>query len=110
MNGLKEIKERHEKLTSDYWNQAHMDRGELISMVEEQQGVIDALDDAWERAKERWNIAERERDANQAKIDALMFEYWPDEMTDEQVAEWGKHQVLGDSDELQAALKAKSDE
>lgn len=28
----------------------------------------------------------------QAKIDALMLEYCPDEMTPEQVAEWGRHQ------------------
>lgn len=29
----------------------------------------------------------------QAKIDALMLEYCPDEMTDEQLAEWGRHQI-----------------
>lgn len=28
----------------------------------------------------------------QAHIDALMFEYCPNEMTEEQVAEWAKHQ------------------
>lgn len=32
------------------------------------------------------------RDSMQAKIDALMMEYCPDEMTPEQVEEWGKHQ------------------
>lgn len=31
--------------------------------------------------------------AQQAKIDSLMFEYCPEEMTEEQIAEWGKHQV-----------------
>jgi hypothetical protein len=30
--------------------------------------------------------------AKQAEIDRLMLEYCPDEMTPEQVAEWGKHQ------------------
>ena len=30
----------------------------------------------------------------QAKIDALMLEYCPDEMTEEQMDNWGKHQVL----------------
>jgi len=30
--------------------------------------------------------------AKQAKIDALMFEYCPDEMTKEQVEEYAKHQ------------------
>ena len=34
-----------------------------------------------------------ERDALQAKVDALMLEYCPDEMTPEQVEEWAKHQV-----------------
>lgn len=29
----------------------------------------------------------------QAKIDALMWEYCPDEMTKEQKREWAKHQV-----------------
>ena len=28
----------------------------------------------------------------QAKIDQLMLEYCPEEMTEEQIAEWGKHQ------------------
>lgn len=35
---------------------------------------------------------ERELAAAQAKIDALMLEHCPDEMTPEQVANWGKHQ------------------
>ena len=30
--------------------------------------------------------------AKQAQIDRLMIEYCPDEMTDEQTAEWAKHQ------------------
>ena len=32
--------------------------------------------------------------SKQARIDALMFEHCPDEMTEEQVAEWKKHQVV----------------
>lgn len=35
---------------------------------------------------------QRIRGEMQAKIDALMLEYCPDEMTPEQVAEWGRHQ------------------
>lgn len=31
-------------------------------------------------------------EAQQAKIDALMFEFCPEEMTQEQIIEWGKHQ------------------
>lgn len=33
-----------------------------------------------------------ENQARQAKIDALMLEYCPDEMTPEQLEEWGRHQ------------------
>lgn len=36
---------------------------------------------------------QQQLDAKQAVIDRLMLEYCPDEMTVEQVAEWGKHQV-----------------
>jgi hypothetical protein len=32
-------------------------------------------------------------DAQQAKIDRLMFEYCPDDMTEEQKETWGQHQV-----------------
>ena len=34
--------------------------------------------------------------SKQAKIDALMLEYCPDEMTPEQIAEWEKHQKVSD--------------
>lgn len=33
------------------------------------------------------------REPLQAKIDALMLEHCPDEMTPEQIAEWAKHQL-----------------
>ncbi len=33
-----------------------------------------------------------ELDAQQAKIDALMLEFCPEDMTPEQLAEWGRHQ------------------
>ena len=48
--------------------------------------------------------AEAQLASKQAKIDALMFEYCPDEMTDEQVEEWCRHQVADESVELQAIL------
>lgn len=40
-------------------------------------------------------LAEARRDANakQAQIDALMLEFCPDEMTQEQKDEWAKNQV-----------------
>jgi hypothetical protein len=46
--------------------------------------------------------------AKQARIDALMLEYCPDEMTPEQIAEWEKHQVISpDSAAIDAALKGE---
>ena len=41
---------------------------------------------------------QRELNAKQAKIDALMLEYCPNEMTPEQIEEWGKHQRRVDID------------
>ena len=37
--------------------------------------------------------AQAEIDVKQAKIDALMLEYCPDEMTKEQLDNWAKHQM-----------------
>ena len=36
-------------------------------------------------------------DAQQAKIDRLMLEYCPEEMTEEQIKEWGRNQCPADS-------------
>lgn len=46
-----------------------------------------------------------ENGALQAKIDLLMLEYCPDEMTPEQMAEWERNQVRA-SPEQEAALAA----
>lgn len=48
---------------------------------------------------------QREVAAKQAKIDALMLEYCPDEMTPEQVENWKQHQVLA-TPEQEAAIDA----
>jgi hypothetical protein len=48
--------------------------------------VVEGFWQAFQHAhKLAWN-------AQQAEIDRLMLEYCPDEMTAEQLAEWGKHQ------------------
>lgn len=42
-----------------------------------------------------WEEIERLRaqvDARQAKVDALMLEFCPDEMTDDQLDHWARHQ------------------
>ena len=44
------------------------------------------------RAEARAVELEAEVAAKQARIDALMLEYCPDEMTPEQAAEWARHQ------------------
>ncbi len=41
----------------------------------------------------RWAAVVSERDALRARIDALMLEYCPDEMTADQTAEWARHQA-----------------
>lgn len=44
--------------------------------------------------------------AKQAKIDALMLEYCPDEMTPEQVVEWGENQKPASLEENEAIAKS----
>jgi hypothetical protein len=54
---------------------------------------------------ERLLMCERltvEVNAKQARIDALMLEFCPDEMSDEQKAEWARHQCPVDDDILRA--------
>lgn len=41
---------------------------------------------------DHFNAAMEDLAAAQAKIDSLMLEYCPDEMTPEQIENWGKHQ------------------
>lgn len=52
-------------------------------------------------ASSKWAFLEwRDRaEKAEAKIDALMFEYCPEEMTEEQVNEWKKHQLRKEKDE-----------
>ena len=60
-------------------------------------------DEWYETHKARgWLI--KQLDAAQAKIDALMLEYCPDEMTPEQLERWGECQVAVPESELKAAL------
>lgn len=43
---------------------------------------------------------DRESESRQSKIDSLMFEFCPDEMTKEQVENWEKHQVVSEIIEI----------
>lgn len=47
-------------------------------------------------------------DALQARVDALMLEFCPDEMNEEQLENWARHQRPA-SDEVQAAHVARSE-
>lgn len=49
---------------------------------------------------------ERQRNALQAKLDALMLEYCPNEMTQEQIANWQAHQRTATKEETDAANAA----
>ena len=49
--------------------------------------------------------AERERDSAQARVDALMLEFCPDEMTEEQTVNWARHQQRVPPDQ-EASLNA----
>lgn len=44
-------------------------------------------------------LLRRELAHKQSQIDSLMLEYCPDEMTEEQIAEWSKHQVVSDAND-----------
>lgn len=57
--------------------------------------LITELERAQQSEREGWRYAdelEQERKRLQARVDALMLEYCPDEMTPEQIAEWERHQ------------------
>jgi hypothetical protein len=82
---------------------------ELLS-VHNLGGMTDYNDGPMKRAL----AAESRAAALQAKIDALMLEYCPNEMTPEQIDEWGRHQVGISPDEgvvdSRAALSKESPE
>jgi hypothetical protein len=78
---LPEIRRRTEKQQSRYgfrWNHLLRDRRDLLAIV----------------------------DAKQARIDALMLEFCPDEMDAEQRAEWANHQKPVDKRTALAIRKA----
>jgi len=56
-----------------------------------------------ERRYDGYLALEQQLAAKQAEIDELMLEYCPNEMTEEQLAEYARHQVPI-SDEQQAAI------
>ena len=67
-----------------------MERDEIIRLAKECH-IMDQRDDYLPNGLERF--AELVAAPLQAKIDALMLEFCPEEMTQEQVDNWMKHQV-----------------
>lgn len=55
-------------------------------------GTVMDKNGTWDSVHEALAWYRRELDAKQAKIDELMMEYCPDEMTEDQLVEWAKHQ------------------
>jgi hypothetical protein len=51
-----------------------------------------ACSDAFDRQQEQLDRHADQLASKQAKIDSLMFEYCPEEITEEQFNEWKKHQ------------------
>jgi Lhr-like helicase len=60
-------------------------RRQISTRKSVQEGAPDRIADLLEEAA-------KELDAKQAKIDALMLEFCPDEMTGEQISRWVEHQ------------------
>lgn len=77
---------------------------ELAAAIERERLANMRADQA-EEARDAAQSATTAREAAlQAKIDRLMLEYCPEEMTPEQIAEWKKHQMAA-TPEAEAALE-----
>ena len=68
--------------------------------------MSDQLFDEWNAACNRVCELERELSAAQARIDELMLEYCPNEMTAEQLSEYARHQVPVSEEEYQSSIQA----
>lgn len=62
----------------------------IAEKANQQEATIRALRDELATMKQRAELAE-------AKVDRLMLEYCPDEMTEAQIEGWAKHQVPVDA-------------
>ena len=67
---------------------------ELIKRIDEMTKQIEDFGDVWDGEHGLLEECKATIEQLQAKIDWLMLEYCPDEMTEEQMDNWGKHQVL----------------
>lgn len=89
-----DLKERllDENVTGFNLTIAAVEAAERIEQLEAELATSRELKQIWQN---RVYKAEKNLAAAQAKIDALMLEYCPEEMTPEQIAEWGRNQERG---------------
>lgn len=80
------------KLAIEGWNEAHRDTREQAAAQAQLEKDKHSYNLNMERMHDRCAELEEEVEAAQAKIDALMLEYCPDDMTKEQIEEWERHQ------------------
>lgn len=72
---------------------------ECESMLAEKTQIGEYVSDLIARHGEELSKLQKKVDARQAKIDALMLEYCPGEMSEGQKARWGRHQVPSNGSE-----------
>jgi len=70
------------------------DKAALSGEIDYQRCTIDALVKDTDALNERIKQLESELAAKQAKIDALMLQYCPDEMSQEQISNWEIDQII----------------
>jgi rubrerythrin len=68
-------------------------RDNLLRLIEGEDIECQSLYDIAEKLIASHNQGRKTINHMQHKIDSLMFEYCPDEMSENQLAEWGRHQV-----------------
>ena len=92
---IAELKAENERLVREV-----VDRNRRAFEGDKAKAAIDSSYELYEKLEDELNELKRQRNeykadasAKQAEIDRLMLEFCPDEMTPEQIEEWGKHQV-----------------
>ena len=64
-----------------------------LDLKKQREAELSALRAEVASLKEQLAAAKKDVDSKQARIDELMLEYCPNEMSPEQIEEWAKHQV-----------------
>ena len=83
-----------ERLTLIKWRIINSDNVRYFHLSKWPDEIIREQDDEIERLQKQLSEANKVIDSKQAKIDALMLEYCPDEMTYEQMQEWEDSQRI----------------